>query len=234
MSEGVGETSRSMRWAIVGGGLSGLAASHHLLRLSTQRKTPVEIELFEASDRLGGVFGTVEQDGYRLETGADMFITNKPAGLELAKSLGLENRLIETDATFRRSLILRNGKPVPTPAGFDLMAHRNLAAYLRSPLLSPRGKLRAMREYFIPADPRDDESLRSFATRRFGREAFERMIQPMIGGIYTADPEKLSLRATLPRFLEMESEHGGVLRGVLRQRKNNQSKTSDRDRKSVV
>ncbi|WP_339613225.1 protoporphyrinogen oxidase [uncultured Rubinisphaera sp.] len=203
-----------IRWAVVGGGLSGLAACQHLLSLSKSKSTPVEIDLYEASDRLGGVFGTIEQDGYLLETGADMFITNKPAGLKLAKQLGLENRLIETEARYRKSMILREGRPVPTPAGFDLMAPRQLHPFLKSPILSAAGKRRVLKEYWIEAAPQEDESLQDFAVRRFGREAFERMIQPMIGGIYTADPAKLSLRATLPRFLEMEEQYGGVLRGL--------------------
>ncbi len=203
-----------IRWAVIGGGLSGLAACQHLLAISKVQSTPVEVDLYEASDRLGGVFGTIEQDGYLLETGADMFITNKPAGLKLARQLGLEDRLIETESHYRKSMILREGCPVPTPAGFDLMAPRQLHPFLKSPILSPAGKLRVLKEYWIEADPRHDESLQDFAVRRFGREAFERIIQPMIGGIYTADPNLLSLRATLPRFLEMEEQYGGVLRGL--------------------
>ncbi|TWT62755.1 protoporphyrinogen oxidase [Rubinisphaera italica] len=203
-----------LRWAVIGGGLSGLAACQHLLTVSKSKSTPVEIDLYEASDRLGGVFGTIEQDGYLLETGADMFITNKPAALKLAKQLGLEDRLIETEASYRKSMILCEGRPVPTPAGFDLMAPRQLHPFLKSPILSPAGKRRVLKEYWIEPDPKEDESLQDFAVRRFGREAFERMIQPMIGGIYTADPVKLSLRATLPRFLEMEEQYGSVLRGL--------------------
>jgi oxygen-dependent protoporphyrinogen oxidase len=85
--------------------------------------------------------------------------------------------------------------------------------------LSPWGKLRLLGEYFVP--PRDgdaDESLASFARRRLGRETFERIVQPLVGGIYSADPEKLSLLATLPRFLEMERRWGSLIRGALRER----------------
>ncbi len=212
------------RWAVIGGGISGLAACHRLVNLSRSASRPVAIDLFESSDRLGGVFGTIEQDGYLLETGADMFITNKPAALELSKELGLSDRLIETDKRFRKSLILRRGRPLPTPVGFDLMAPRDLGAFLRTKILSPAGKARVLREYFIRPQPQDDESLSSFARRRFGREAFERMIQPMIGGIYTADPDKLGLRSTLPRFLEMEAEHGSVLKGVLKEAKKSKAR----------
>lgn len=202
------------RVAVIGGGITGLAACHFLRQQATVAQQPLDITLFEASDRCGGVFGTLTEGGYRLETGADMFITNKPGGIQLVRELGLESRLIETQNRYRRSLILRRGRPVPTPAGFDLMVPRNPWPLLKSPLLSPAGKLRVMAETLIPGAPREDETLASFATRRFGREAFERIIQPMVGGIYTADPQRLSLRATLPRFLEMEAQHGSLIRAA--------------------
>jgi oxygen-dependent protoporphyrinogen oxidase len=96
---------------------------------------------------------------------------------------------------------------------------------LTTRLLSLRGKARMLAEYFVPARPSaGDESLSSFARRRFGDEAFERLVQPLVAGIYTADPEKLSLAATLPRFLEMEQQHGGLIRAA---RKRRGEETSD-------
>ena len=220
MNSSESENREPHRIAVIGGGLSGLVTCYRLLELSRESTQPPQIDLFEQSDRLGGVFGTVPHDGYLIETGADMFITNNPGAIRLVERLGLTNRLIETNARYRRSLILKNGKPLPTPVGFDLMAPRNLLAYVRSPLISIPGKLRALSEYFIPGRPQADESLASFAIRRFGREAFERMIQPMIGGIYTADPEKLSLRSTLPRFLEMEEQYGSLLKAIRKEKQN--------------
>lgn len=213
------QSSRKRRIAVLGGGLSGLSACWSLLKRTKQESTPVEITLFEANDRFGGVFGTIAENGYRLETGADMFITNKPGALQLAEELGLQSRLIGTNEQYRRSLILRNGRPIATPAGFDLMVPRNLWAFAKSPLLSPWGKCRVAAEYFLPGRAADDETLSSFAKRRFGNEAFARIIQPMIGGIYTADPDRLSLRATLPRFLEMEAEHGSLIKAALREKR---------------
>ena len=207
-----------LRVAVIGGGISGLSAAYELVQLRRTGSTPVDITVYEAGSRWGGVFGTVRQDDYLIETGADMFITNKPGVIELVRELGLENQLIETDAQFRRSLILRRGRPVPTPTGFDLMVPRQLTAFLKSPLLSWRGKLRVLSEMLIPAGKNADPSLQEFAVRRFGREAFERIIQPMVGGIYTADPELLSLRATLPRFLDMEAQHGSLLKAMLREK----------------
>jgi oxygen-dependent protoporphyrinogen oxidase len=211
--------ARALRVAVIGGGVSGLAAAHRLIELSARAPQAVDVTLFEASGRVGGLFGTREIGDYRVETGADSFITNKPWAVDLCRRLGLDGRLIGTSAAYRKSFILCRGRPVETPIGFELMVPRNLRAVLASPLLSVRGKLAMAAEAFVP--PRrdaSDESLASFARRRFGQEVLERLIQPLISGIYTADPEKLSMEATLPRFRQMEREHGSLLKAVWRER----------------
>jgi oxygen-dependent protoporphyrinogen oxidase len=204
------------RVAVIGGGISGLAAAHRVLT-AHQSATVV---LYEASRRLGGIIRTEEAEGFLMELGPDSFITNKPAGVELCRELDYLPQLIDTDARYRRSLVLSRGRPLPVPDGFMLMAPEKPLSLLTSPVLSLAGRLRLLAEYFIPGRPVDgDESLADFVRRRFGVEALERLVQPLIGGIYTSDPEKLSLRATLPRFPEMEKAYGSVIRGVLAQRK---------------
>ncbi len=95
------------------------------------------------------------------------------------------------------------------------MAPARLWPLVTTPLLSPWGKLRLLAERFVPRRAgRDDESLASFARRRLGRETFERIVQPLVGGIYTADPEKLSLAATMPRFIDMERRYGSLIRAA--------------------
>ncbi len=206
------------RVAVIGGGISGLSAAHRLTELRSESQRPLEITLFEASDRLAGVMGTEEIDGYHVETGADSFITDKPWAVDLAKRLGLEDRLISPDANFRRSLVLHKGKPQPIPEGFMLLAPSKIGPVLKSPLLSPWGKLRLGMEYLLPrGNNGEDESLAHFVRRRLGREVLDRIVQPLVGGIYTSDPEKLSLRATLPRFLDMEKEHRSLIRASRRQ-----------------
>lgn len=200
-----------LRIAVVGGGITGLAAAHRLLEL--QPTCPSEVTLYEAGPRLGGVVGTQQIAGYTLELGPDSFITNKPWAVDLCRRLGLEGRLIPTDARYRRSLVLRNGRPVEVPEGFQLMTPAQVWPVLTSPIFSWWGKLRMGCEYFLPAKKDvHDESLASFVRRRFGQEVLERLVQPLVGGIYTSDPEKLSLRATLPRFLEMERQYGSLIR----------------------
>ncbi|MFV0445570.1 MAG: protoporphyrinogen oxidase [Planctomycetaceae bacterium] len=213
------DSPAAMRVVVVGGGITGLAAAHRLIEIATERQLAVRVSLLEASERIGGVFGTEVVDGYRLERGADMFITDKPWGLDLCRRLGLEERLIAPDPAYRKSLILSKGRPVPTPEAFNLMVPGKLWPILSTPLLSPLGKLRLMCEPFISrraAAAGEDESLASFVRRRLGRETLDRIVQPLVGGIYTGDPEQLSLAATLPRFQVMEQQQGSLTRGIWR------------------
>jgi protoporphyrinogen/coproporphyrinogen III oxidase len=203
------------RIAILGGGISGLSAAFRLQELSAKHEAPLEVTLLECSRRLGGALHTIREQGFIAEAGADSFLTEKPWALDLARRLGLDGELIGTCAEFRRTYVVRNGALVEIPEGFSLLAPTRLLPMLRSPLLSPLGKLRLMIEPLIPRRrEHNDESLASFVTRRLGREVLDRIAQPLAGGIYTADPEHLSLRATLPRFADMEARHGSVIRGL--------------------
>jgi len=153
-----------------------------------------------------------------MELGPDSFITNKPWAVNLCNDLGLADQLIGTDPQHRRSFVVRGGSVLPVPEGFVLMAPNRLLPMLTSPILSLKGKLRMLLDLVLPAkEPEGDESLSSFVKRRLGREALDRLVQPLVGGIYTADPNELSVRATLPQFLEMEREHGGLIRGAFHQ-----------------
>lgn len=228
---------RPHRVAVIGGGISGLAAAHRLGELCREANRPLELVLFEAGPRLGGVIETRKVEPslrecdpdsrsepptseweYLVETASDSFITTKPAAVDLCRRLGLEDRLIATDERYRRALVLHRGRPVEVPEGFMLLAPAKIVPVLASPIFSPWGKLRMGLEYFIPRRRGDgDESLASFVRRRFGREALERLVQPLVGGIYTSDPERLSLQATLPRFLEMERRHRSLIRAARNQ-----------------
>jgi oxygen-dependent protoporphyrinogen oxidase len=214
------ETHRR-RIVIIGGGITGLAAAHRLLELANQTDPQIEVLLLEASSRLGGVLKTDHRDGFLIEAGADSFISEKPEAIELAKRIGLDSHLIETNKEHRRSFVVRNGRLRLVPEGFHLLAPSRLWPFITSDIFSWSGKARMALDLFIPrraiANGGDDESLAQFVRRRLGREALARMAQPMIGGIYTADPEKLSLRATLPRLLEMEREHGSLILAMWKQ-----------------
>lgn len=207
------------RVVIIGGGISGLAAAHRLLERKLESTEKIDLTLLESSDRLGGIVQTHQRDGFLLETGPDSFISEKPAALDLARRLGLASRIIETNEEHRRSFIVRQGKLLPVPEGFHLLAPSRFWPFVKSDIFSWSGKARMALELFLPGrtvNGNADESLADFVRRRLGREALDRMAQPMVGGIYTADPEHLSLRATMPRFLEMERKHGSVIRALRR------------------
>ena len=201
---------------VVGGGISGLVTALRLIEGARTRGIPLTVRLFEASGRIGGVIGTVTRDGFLLEQGPDSLITNKPAGTALCAELGLGERLVGTLGAHRRSFVVGGGKLHPVPEGFYLLAPTAIAPFIASNLFSWMGKLRMGLDLVLPAR-RDtaDETLASFVRRRLGQEALERIAQPMIAGIYTADPEKLSLAATMPQFLELERKYGSVIRGMI-------------------
>ena len=173
--------------------------------------------MFEASDRFGGVLQTVRRDDFLIEKSADNFITNVPWALDLCRRLKIEPDLLHTNAAHRQAKVVFQGRLHDVPAGFLLMAPTQLWSVLTTPLLSVSAKLRMLAEVFVPrARGQDDESLASFVRRRLGNEVFERLVQPLVGGIYTADPEQLSLAATLPRFLDMEQKYGSLLMAAAR------------------
>src|SRR6185437_6584809 len=213
------------RIVIIGGGISGLAAAHRVLELNPE----AQVTILEASDRLGGTIQTEHRDGFLLERGPDSFISEKPHAIDLAKRLGLESQLIQTNEEFRRSFIVRDGRLRAVPEGFQLLAPSRMWPFITSDIFSLPGKMRMAADLFLPRKSTNgttDESLASFVRRRLGEEALARMAQPMVGGIYTADPETLSLRATLPRFLDMEEKHRSLILAMLRQGREQKTGTS--------
>ncbi len=207
-------TVTKKRVAVVGGGISGLAAAHRVHELAPD----VELLLLEAAPRLGGVLETVRTDGYLIERGADNFITTPAWGIDLCRRVGLGDQLLQTNHEHRHAFVVCRGRLRRIPEGFVIMAPSRIWPVVTTPILSPWGKLRMAWEYFIPKRQEEgDESLASFVTRRFGRETYDRLVQPLIGGIYTGDPTKLSVRSTMPRFQDMERDHGSLIRAVWKQ-----------------
>jgi protoporphyrinogen/coproporphyrinogen III oxidase len=206
-----------LRIVVVGGGIAGLAAAHRLVELARDERRPLDLVLLEATGRLGGTIRTERSESFLLEAGADSFISEKPWALALAERVGLGARLRRTDDRFRRTYVVRRGRLRPLPEGFLLLAPTRAWPVLASGVFSWRGKLRLGLDLVLPRrSAAADESLGSFVRRRLGREALERVAQPLVGGIYTADPDRLSLAATMPRFLALEREHRSLILGLRR------------------
>jgi oxygen-dependent protoporphyrinogen oxidase len=196
------------RVAVVGGGVAGLAAAHRLVECGVR-----DVVLLEASDRLGGSIATERRGGFTIEAGADSLLTEKPWAVDLCERLRVP--LVGTREGERRTYVVHDGRIEPLPDGFLLLAPTDLRALAASPLFSWRGKLRMALDLVLPRG-RDaaDESLAHFVRRRFGREALERVAEPLAGGIYTADAERLSLAATMPRFRDLERKYRSVIKGL--------------------
>jgi oxygen-dependent protoporphyrinogen oxidase len=160
------------------------------------------------------VIESVRRDGWLVERSADSFLAARPEGVALVERLGLAAELMGVDPRVRRALLWHRGRTVPAPAGFRLLAPGRIGGIVATPLLSAAGRLRVLAERWLPAGPAvGDESLERFATRRLGREAFERLVQPLAAGIWTADPKRLSMAAACPEFFAMERTHGSLWAG---------------------
>jgi oxygen-dependent protoporphyrinogen oxidase len=209
-----------MRIAIVGGGISGLSAAFALEQRRQSANENLEYMLFESSPRLGGVLRTDNVDGCVVEAGPDSFLTEKPWAAEFCRAVGIGDQLIGSNDAGRKTYILRAGRLVEIPDGLMFMVPTKIFPALLSPLFSWKTKLRMAQEFFRP--PRaaqNDESVAAFVTRHYGEEMVDRLADPLLSGIYGGSAQELSLRAVMPRFAEMEREHGSLSCAMLKARK---------------
>lgn len=203
------------RIAIIGGGIAGLSAAFYLEK-AKKAGAPLEWILLEKSDRLGGVIRTENRDGFILEAGPDSFLTAKPEATQLCRDLGIGDQLISSNDAERKTYILVNGNLVPIPQGLEFMVPTRVWPMATSPLFSFATKLHMAAELFASAPKSsNDESVGNFVRRHFGPEMVDRVAEPLLAGVYGGNAENLSLRAVLPRFAEMERQHGSLVRATL-------------------
>jgi oxygen-dependent protoporphyrinogen oxidase len=195
---------------IAGAGMTGLSAAYHLLKKAKAAGKTPQIIVVEKEKRLGGKTQTQVIDDMILEEGPDSVIAYKPWAVQLARELGLET--VSTNPDVKTTYILHHGRLEPLPVGMQIMIPTEVWPFLKTRLLSPWGKLRAGLEPFMPVRKTDeDESIGSFVGRRFGQEVLENIAGPLMGGIYGGDFQAVSMKATFPRFLQMEREGGSLL-----------------------
>ena len=196
---------------IVGGGISGLSAAHEL------HIRGIPFVLVESAVRYGGLIRTELVDGFVVDAGADALLTHKPAGIALCRELGL--KLSPARAT--RAFVAHRGRLRALPDAGVFGIPTDWMSFVRSRAFSTSGKLRMAGEYFLPRSipSGDDESIASFISRRFGREALLRLGEPLLAGIHGGDAERLSMRALFPRFLDLERSDRSVVRGLRRLRR---------------
>jgi oxygen-dependent protoporphyrinogen oxidase len=221
------------RIAIIGGGISGLAAAY-TLEQKRQSGTPVGYVLFESSQRLGGVIRTEQVDGCVVEGGPDSFLTEKPWATELCNRIQLSDQLIGSNDSERKTYILAKGKLVEMPDGLMFMVPTKIMPTVRSPLFSLRTKIRMAAEWFRPPhQPSEDETVAEMVKRHYGNEMVELLADPLLSGVYGGEASQLSARAVLPRFAAMESKHGSLGRAMLAARKD-KDKNKDKNKDEEV
>ncbi len=207
------------RIAIVGGGISGLAAA---FALDERRRAgeALQFVVYESGPRFGGVLFTEQVEGCLIEAGPDSFLTEKPWAADLCRRLGIEDQLIGSNDSDRKTYILVKGRLVPMPDGLMFMVPTELAPALLTTLFSAATKLRVAREWWYPArQSNGDESVAALVERHYGAEMVDRLADPLLAGVYGGEASQLSARAVLPRFVEMESKYGSLGRGMLAARK---------------
>lgn len=202
----------------MGGGITGLAAMWFLARARAEG-APVEAQLIEASDRLGGVIRTERAERFVMEAGPDSFISEKPEAAALCREIGLGDNLIGSHDHQRLTYIFHRGRMVPLPDGLMFLVPTRLWPMATTPLLSPRSKLTIAAEWFASPPARSsedaDEAVASFVRRHFGANMLENIADPLLAGVFGGDSNSLSVRAVLPRFWEMEQKYGSLTRATL-------------------
>jgi oxygen-dependent protoporphyrinogen oxidase len=198
----------SARVAVIGGGITGLAAANRLLEIAAADGVrPPTVALFERAEKAGGKLATVRQSGFLAESGPDCFVGDKPSAVALIERFGLSDALIPVREQNRKSYILHSNRLHEIPDGLMMGAPTRLIPVLTSRLFSTAGKLRiALEPILARRGVAADESLAHFIERHFGRQMLERMVGPLIGGIFGGDPHELSARATMPQMIESERQ----------------------------
>lgn len=197
------------RIAIVGAGISGLATSYAIEQQAKQAGLEVETLVVEKESRIGGKIFSVQDSGFLCESGPNGFLDNKPMTLDLCRQLQIDQQLLRSDDNARKRFIYSEKILHQMP--------ENGPAFLKSKLISWPGKLRLAGEMVIPKrQPEGDETLADFGRRRLGGEALNKLISPMVSGIFAGDPETMSLKSCFPRIYELEQEYGGLIKAMLR------------------
>ncbi|HET9961002.1 MAG TPA: protoporphyrinogen oxidase [Nitrospiraceae bacterium] len=219
---------------IVGGGISGLATAFGLLEQAGTADLPITCTVLEAAPTWGGKICTHRVGQLVMEAGPDSFLSQKPWALDLCRRLGLADQLINTNPTQKKASVLCDGRLHDLPEGLVTFTPTQLGPLFHSGLLSWFDLARMGCDVLIPARRSgEDESVASFFRRRFGRRATDRVMEPLMAGIYAGDAEQMSLRATFPRFYELEQTHGSIIRGMMAVRRTRAQQSADRPRQTM-
>lgn len=227
------------RVVVIGGGIAGLSAAWSLREHHAADMPEFEIVLLEKNDRLGGNIRTEKENGFLIEGGPDCFLSEKPWAMELCKRVGLGDKLLPTNEKNRKTFVLSGGRLHVLPEGVILMVPTKILPLATSSLISWPGKIRMALELFIPKKKDNkDESLGEFVRRRLGQEALDKIAEPLVAGVHAGDPETMSVRASFPKFVQLEEESGSLIRGMIKKmahmRKGRGATPSGGDKKKIT
>jgi len=195
--------------AVIGAGISGLSTAYAVERLAAQAGKEVAVTVFEREERTGGKIWSRKEEGYLCEWGPNGFLDSKPMTLELCDHLGISGQLERSNDNARKRFIYSGGILNRLP--------ENGPMFLQSKLISWPGKIRLAQEFLKPKRTDGvDETLAEFARRRLGPEALDKLIGPMVSGIFAGNPETMSLQSCFPRIHELEQEFGGLLKAMIK------------------
>lgn len=194
--------------AIIGAGITGLSAAYYL------KDTPVNVDVYEASERAGGKIKTYREEGYTIELGPESYLSRKVIMTELAEELGLGSELVRNETG--TAYIYANRRLSPLPEGTMLGIPTQILPFLKTKLISPMGKLRAALDLVKPVMPmQSDVTAGAFFRYRLGNEVLENLIEPLLSGVYGTDIDRLSLMSTFPNFKMQEEKYGSLIKGML-------------------
>ncbi|AZK48030.1 protoporphyrinogen oxidase [Paenibacillus lentus] len=206
----------SRKVAIIGGGLTGLSAAFYIRKFYKEKGFKPEIVILEQDKVLGGKIETLHRDGFVIEKGPDSFLARKTAMIDLAQELEIDHELVSTNPEAKKTYIVNQGRLHPMPSGLVLGVPTELGPFLKTGLVSWRGKFRALMDLVrAPRQSSEDESLGAFIERRLGAEVLSNMTEPLLAGIYAGDTYRLSLQSTFPQFGEMERKYGSLIKGMM-------------------
>lgn len=210
-------TDKKRRVAVIGGGITGLAAAFYLQEQAQLHHYPLEIVLLESSHRLGGKLQTLRKDGFIIERGPDSFIDRRGIVSSLATKLGIDHDMIKT-AHAKTYIAINNKELQPVPTSNILGIPTQIKPFMASSLVSWSGKVRATADWLLPPSRIDgDQSLGKFVRRRFGEEFVQNVIEPFLSGVFSGDIDELSLEATLPILRGYEQQSSSLMRGIRRE-----------------
>lgn len=198
---------------IIGGGITGLTTAFYLQKKVKEENLPLDVQLIEASHRLGGKAQTVVKDGYIIERGPDSFLERKTSASRLAKEVGMADKLVNNASG--RSFVLARERLHPMPEGSFMGIPTQITPFVTTGLFSLPGKFRAAGDFILPrSEPVEDQSLGEFFRRRLGDEVVENLIEPLLSGIYAGDIDRMSLMATFPNFYRLEQKYRSIVLGI--------------------